>query len=1208
MAIKYPDQDSGYEEDEDSIIENAAKAIKGLVGSNDKPEEGKPVEKPSRPDDKKLEKPVYLKALDLLDASGNATRGVVAEGINTLNKNFGGEVEIKPIDGRYSAEAFRKGFGIGYLADQKKSFRDDINNFTSDPLGSSASLGARALDTVGDIVFEGASDPLTYVGVGLANRFAKGAKALGASENVADVAGRASVGAGYGALGNVSNETSDQSLLGLAKDTAFGAVTFGAAKPIAKGFVQGAEAAGGVVLRTSLGEKSIEFAGKAIKLAESIKNPTIQKAAINAQRKIGNIAHEIRQGRLKSLDGLSDEDAVTVNKAFKAAKTIENQVAHEAYEAEARKIFGDDLVDEQLKKSKASLADKDTAESLRDIDISRHATDALLDRFGGDQVKNYLWNKARYTARQEMKDGNAVHDAVFASLKKESADAARKWADHNDAIVAKYNAARNVDEVFNPNIEFRFNKPVSSDTQKIGHWSSYEERPVINEIKETIPGTPSSDEYNLFPVDRPVTTKSKYDIPGVAPSTETILFKDVDDSIGVSKRKIPGTPDKVGERYNYEVETGMGVSKTRTPGTPPKTVTRLDTIIESSGPSFSESESFNPNWRQGFEQLAPGSRLLVKGGNLESLQSSPMVGFKYHTEDVFDKQAFELSKKMFASGSAKGFARGVRAGEGDAAEKLIAEGVPAREAYDKAYGVYSEEAAAAFLDNAEKEAIAITSAVNREFSGGVVGVADKLTKLFKRNVLYNSISWLKQQYFDNVGKRFIEHGITWDKGLAKNIDDDINKALKGNASNITSDEANEYLKYGVTDSDYVADAMDMTEFEKTLRYRTMPKEQAKEGLLDKAIRQQDAGFGIKPLKWWSDNTQEIGRKLEWNARAKTYERLKSELIKQHKSAGLELTDAALDGIKAKAGQSTRDIFFDYRDVSAVEQLLLKRLIPFYAFTSKNLTYYADALTAGGGMAARSNILEKIHGSSGQSAFEDEDARATLDGANNYAAKGDPRVLGGDSDFVAMLVNPKSAKMDALNILSYPADLLKSLSADTYAGAKDVLYETLFSQDNPVIRGANPTVKGIAEIIAGKDMFSNQDLNLSKSIKKKNWVGQKGYFPANVNRVLESIGVDKDTAAGFTGVNISDKTGNPETKNSSTMYENKLRDIFPILPVVGPAPARAAATLYNVANAPIFNTLNQIAYNATQDKESKKTLADTLIKIFTPLDVVRKEKK
>jgi hypothetical protein len=722
----------------------------------------------------------------------------------------------------------------------------------------------------------------------------------------------------------------------------------------------------------------------------------------------------------------------------------------------------------------------------------------LLDRFGGDQVKNYLWNKARYTARQEMKDGNAVHDAVFASLKKESADAARKWADHNDAIVAKYNAARNVDEVFNPNIEFRFNKPTSSD----------------NQLK---------------------------------------AFTDVDGSLKFSN-------------------------------------------------------TTNPGWATGFDSLGSGSKLMIKGGNADSLKSSPMVGFKYHTEDVFDKQAFELSKKMFASGSAKGFARGVRAGEGDAAEKLIAEGVPAREAYDKAYGVYSEEAAAAFLDNAEKEAIAITSAVNREFSGGVVGVADKLTKLFKRNVLYNSISWLKQQYFDNVGKRFIEHGITWDKGLAKNIDDDINKALKGNASNITSDEANEYLKYGVTDSDYVADAMDMTEFEKTLRYRTMPKEQAKEGLLDKAIRQQDAGFGIKPLKWWSDNTQEIGRKLEWNARAKTYERLKSELIKQHKSAGLELTDAALDGIKAKAGQSTRDIFFDYRDVSAVEQLLLKRLIPFYAFTSKNLTYYADALTAGGGMAARSNILEKIHGSSGQSAFEDEDARATLDGANNYAAKGDPRVLGGDSDFVAMLVNPKSAKMDALNILSYPADLLKSLSADTYAGAKDVLYETLFSQDNPVIRGANPTVKGIAEIIAGKDMFSNQDLNLSKSIKKKNWVGQKGYFPANVNRVLESIGVDKDTAAGFTGVNISEKTGNPETKNSSTMYENKLRDIFPILPVVGPAPARAAATLYNVANAPIFNTLNQIAYNATQDKESKKTLADTLIKIFTPLDVVRKEKK
>ncbi len=1102
MTIMYPNQDEGYGDDEVSIIERAANAIKNLTGTNTDQVESKPVEKPYRPDDKKLEKPVYLKALDLLDASGNATRGVVAEGINTLNKNFGGEVEIKPIDGRYSAEAFRKGFGIGYLADQKKSFRDDINNFTSDPLGSSASLGARALDTVGDIVFEGASDPLTYVGVGLANRFAKGAKALGASENVADVAGRASVGAGYGALGNVSNETSDQSLSGLAKDAAFGAVTFGAAKPIAKGFVQGAEAAGGVVLRTSLGEKSIEFAGKAIKLAESIKNPTIQKAAINAQRKIGNIAHEIRQGRLKSLDGLSDEDAVTVNKAFKAAKTIENQVAHEAYEAEARKIFGDDLVDEQLKKSKASLADKDTAESLRDIDISRHATDALLDRFGGDQVKNYLWNKARYTARQEMKDGNAVHDAVFASLKKESADAARKWADHNDAIVAKYNAARNVDEVFNPNIEFKLSKPTSKDVDVVENFAT-----------------------------------------------------DIDGKIVSSKL-----------------------------------------------------ESFNPNRNSGYESLGQGSNLMIKGGNLDSLKSSPMVGFKYHTEDVFDKQSFELSKKMFASGSAKGFARGVRAGEGDAAEKLIAEGVPAREAYDKAYGVYSEEAAAAFLDNAEKEAIAITSAINREFSGGAVGVADKLTKLFKRNVLYNSISWLKQQYFDNVGKRFIEHGITWDKGLAKNIDDDINKALKGNASNITSDEANEYLKYGVTDSDYVADAMDMTEFEKTLRYRTMPKEQAKEGLLDKAIRQQDAGFGIKPLKWWSDNTQEIGRKLEWNARAKTYERLKSELIKQHKSAGLELTDAALDGIKAKAGQSTRDIFFDYRDVSAVEQLLLKRLIPFYAFTSKNLTYYADALTAGGSKAARSNILEKIHGSSGQSAFQDEEARETLDGANNYAAKGDPRVLGGDSDFVAMLVNPKSAKMDALNILSYPADLLKSLSADTYAGAKDVLYETLFSQDNPVIRGANPTVKGIAEIIAGKDMFSNQDLNLSKSIKKKNWVGQKGYFPANVNRVLESIGVDKDTAAGFTGVNISEKTGNPETKNSSTMYENKLRDIFPILPVVGPAPARAAATLYNVANAPIFNTLNQIAYNATQDKESKKTLADTLIKIFTPLDVVRKEKK
>jgi hypothetical protein len=560
---------------------------------------------------------------------------------------------------------------------------------------------------------------------------------------------------------------------------------------------------------------------------------------------------------------------------------------------------------------------------------------------------------------------------------------------------------------------------------------------------------------------------------------------------------------------------------------------------------------------------------------------------------------------------------------------MIAEGVPAREAYDKAHAAYSEEAAGAFLDQAEKEAMALTGAAGRELGGGlVVGTADKITKLFKRNVLYSSTSWFKQQFYDNVGKRFIEHGYTWDDGLAKGLTTDIDSVLKGKASHISSDQANEYIKHGIVESDFVTDAMDMTDYEKRLRYSTLPKDKP-DGLLDRAIKQQDEGYGIPVLKRWNQGTQDFGQYLEWNARAKTYERIKGKLIQEAKDAGKELSDDALNSIRDKAGQTTRDIFFDYRDVTAVEQQLIKRLIPFYTFTSKNLGYYADVLTEGSGRTARALALEKIHRGAGRSAFQDKDAEENLGDANNYARKGDPRVLkNDDSDFLAMLVNPKSAKMDALNIMAYPADLVKAYLSDD----KSVI-DALISQDNPLVKGAHPTPKAIAEMAAKRDMFSGQNLNPQESQKKVNWIGQRGYFGENLNALARLAGMDNWTGSrmqdleaerpdnalhglrravndvlGVSGVRISEKTGNPETDSDSTMYANKVRDALPSVPIAGPLRLKAAATLYNVSNTPLFNTLNQLIYQATGESDKKKTVADTLIKLFTPLDVIRKEKK
>lgn len=610
---------------------------------------------------------------------------------------------------------------------------------------------------------------------------------------------------------------------------------------------------------------------------------------------------------------------------------------------------------------------------------------------------------------------------------------------------------------------------------------------------------------------------------------------------------------------------------------------------------------------QGYVPIKENSKVFVPEDKLEAFNQSPITGFKFHNADVYDKKAFEQSKKLFNEEVPSGLKRGTKAGESDAVKRMVAEGVPEREAYDRAYSVYSNQAAGAFLDSSEREAAAIVAGAREHIKNGFFGVPktfDALTSAWKKKVLYLNTSWAKVNYYDNMMKTFLERGyIDAAKsgtmaGVSRKLTKDIDQILLGNPSHIASDRANELLKYGVIDSDIYRELSSMSDVEKRLNFGPNSKAIAgDDSFAGKINRMTERAFEAPVIKQVSGLSKSLGQQFEWNARAVTWD----SMVKQmEKKIGVKnLTPEISDTIRKNAAKDVNDVFFDYGNVRAIEQEIGKRYVPFYAFMTKNMDYYGNKF-ADPSQIGKINQVVNMANKLGGSAERDPEYGPTVSTENNYLQKGNPRRLQGEGDFVTYASAPKLSMFDALNSFSNP-----------YEAAK---------------QGIHPLIKGIADLQSGRDTFSGQPLDPDKNpFGGKNWLGQKGYkglaagellgpdFTTIPNYGLGDIAsgdvkvsrMAKDLfnlGLGTTGVKPNPKTGSPETDSKATMYNQTITSMLPLVP------PSALGTAFNIYNSPAFDMLSQMAVQSQTDEEGKNQAADWLTKLLTPVELIKKDEE
>jgi hypothetical protein len=1093
--------------------------------------------------------------LDLLDAPRNLLQKKFQQ------SQFGKDAVTD--DGSYNARSLRanvagNGIGSGYMAERGGDFRSDLSNLIDSTFSGNAEnvkqagseLVKRLGDSIFDVAYDTASDPTMYVGGALS----KGIKS--ATSKIPTELGKKAVAASaYGGMLGAANKAAKEDNSELPY---IGPVEGALVAPLLPFAVAGAEKI------KQYGDKFISWrlAGKTVSTPmgdlDLSKYPDKLPIVDEINKQSAYRAHMIKQGRLKSLQGLSDTDAVAVNQWMTQAKVAQNALTIESYFGQGVGLFGEKEVtkaskkmyktmDNALGEEREKFLKSYSAESVDDLspelrreymgikpdpdEVKTKTIDALLDQQDSSgKLRGYIWNNSRYNAQERFMNGE--FNEMVKALSDTQMPAVVEWANLNEEIKSAYNKAKKFDDIFSPDIGFFYATRKNPPTQG----------------GKNLPEVPIS------------------------------FTDDALESLKGQKRVKFVTPDK---DYNASV------------------------VVERKNTQRGISEKELKD--KGLVPVSPGSRVYVDPIKLQSVQNSPMVGFMFHNADVYDRKAFETSKEIFQSKSQTGFKRGLKAGESEAVERMIAEGIPPREAYDRAYGVYADGAARAFLTNAEREAVAIVKGAQESLNGPTMQVYDALTGAFKKKVLFLSTSWAKMNYWDNTMKVLVERG--WGDafktarmgGISGDLAGKIDDVLRGNPSTILNDRANELLKYDVIGGDFYSEIAGLSDTEKRLRYA--PDSSAVTGKKSAAEKISDLGdsvLKIPGLKQFSDLSRKAGQRFEWNARAVTYDSIVSYLENQALKDGKKITPELADTIRRDASSAVKDIFFDYGKVTAIERELGKRFLPFYSFTSKNAKYIADRLTDPK-YTAGFNRLVNIANQSGSSASKDDEFGQTMQVQNDALRAGNPRKLGGEGDdYVTYAATPKLSFFEGLNNITDPATLLK---------------------------GVNPFIKGLVELGTKRDSYTGQPFDPEKNpYGGKNFVGQKGYAGLlagellgpewttkprySLDQVLSGevpasrLGKDAINAVtGIQGVRPNEKTGSPETDSMATMLSQKGRELVPFLPAM-----KGVGTLYNVINTPLFDTIVQGTYQQMKSGDGKNKSADLPLQMLTPLMIIKKDEQ
>lgn len=427
---------------------------------------------------------------------------------------------------------------------------------------------------------------------------------------------------------------------------------------------------------------------------------------------------------------------------------------------------------------------------------------------------------------------------------------------------------------------------------------------------------------------------------------------------------------------------------------------------------------------------------------------------------------------------------------------------------DQSYAVYAEKFAKHFLDDQEHEAIklmreyknAAVSGPVRAWETGLRGY-DAMTNFAKANMLYFSTSWLRTQFFDNMSKAFVEGGLpgmarsAWDAtagSVTSKMGQDVRALLRGDVSHLFTDaDLKEAMQLGI-----IHDGMYKSLSNDATRQFLYAPQEFKQNVVAQGYR---AVTGVAMKNPIVKTINSVGSYMEGAGRIATYRRVRDALVESGVNRELAMKVAA---------HKVEEIFFNYSNVTAFENAVAKRLMPFYTFYSKNLPYWAKA-ALDPEKVGRVAALDKVRQAIGTTPTKSED-----EGMTPYIRQNAPRKLGKDDQGnTRYLVSPVDPRVEALKMVD----------------PKNVV-ETLKERGNPLLKTGY-------ELATGKDTFTDDKLLPSQTEKGRKYLFSRGYLHYAINELLKKMG-----ATDPLGVHV-DARGNPYTTKDSTVIGDRLMDVL-----------------------------------------------------------------
>jgi hypothetical protein len=525
-----------------------------------------------------------------------------------------------------------------------------------------------------------------------------------------------------------------------------------------------------------------------------------------------------------------------------------------------------------------------------------------------------------------------------------------------------------------------------------------------------------------------------------------------------------------------------------------------------------------------------------------------IVGLKWHLDDVFETRSFRAAEEAIMGGK---IFRAKSLKPSDAAELMQAQPgtirrlwekykVPSREVmdarvrrgYDISYGVYAENTAAKLLNPMEREAMKILkesyqAAPTKGFfktpftPEGLIGTPtiktvekglksyDKLHSFIKMNMLYFSTSWVKNNMWDNASKAMVENGLdavlpTLAMGkLNGNIADGLWDIYRGNHHRVLKNkDIYEGLQHGVVDNPMFKSVIN----DDVKKFMFSPKEMQVHK--DRFFAKRMVGGWSQ---FWSNTVGAVGSHMEGTARLVTYTRTRDALMKTIKNPQLAQRIAA---------RVARDTFFDYDKVKHFEGAVLKRLLPFYTFHSRNLGYWVPAFFDPERVGRVVN-LERIRRNIGYDPTESE-----KQGLTDYILRGAPRLVGRSPGERTYMITPSSSYLDAINAMN--------------------VFQLEGGALSEAVEKITPLLKTPFEIFTDKDLFTKTPLRPSATGRK--FLFSRGFKHYALRKGLERIGFDPDGAIArvlaVNGVQLT-KKGQPfATDDVQLILDKVYSTVFP----------------------------------------------------------------